>query len=169
MGVNILSLKVPQEQEKTTQLPQLFLIQYLKTNLCLSFQTKKKALDVVEDKITETINKVRHDKNFQNPILRLGKTGNTYSQILATASIENIKTHFRAVKKDYDAIESYIEKLQNTLKKDLKAEILTYEEIDLKEIHELLCLEFYYQDKGFPVDIEEVLNQQGSAVELEYR
>ena len=58
-------------------------------------------MDVVEDKITETMNKVRTDKNFQNPILRLGKTGSTYSQILATTAIENIKTHYRAVKKDY--------------------------------------------------------------------
>ncbi len=65
----------------------------------LVLSDKKEALDVVEEKITETMNKVRLDKNFQNPILRLGKTGSTYSQILATASIENIKTHYRAVKK----------------------------------------------------------------------
>ncbi|MEO0075613.1 MAG: AAA domain-containing protein, partial [candidate division WOR-3 bacterium] len=139
----------------------------LKNKSVLVLSDKKEALDVVEDKITETMNKVRHDKNFQNPILRLGKTGSTYSQILATAAIENIKTHFRAVKKDYDTLESNIEKLINTLKEDLEAEILAYEEIDLKEIHELFDLESYYQNKGFPVDIEEVLNQRESAVELE--
>lgn len=139
----------------------------LKNQSVLVLSDKKEALDVVEDKITETMNKVRHDKNFQNPILRLGKTGSTYSQILATAAIENIKTHFRAVKKDYDTLESNIDKLGNTLKEDLEAEILAYQEIDLKEIHELFDLESYYQDKGYPVDIEEVLSQQESAVELE--
>jgi superfamily I DNA and/or RNA helicase/very-short-patch-repair endonuclease len=139
----------------------------LKNQSVLVLSDKKEALDVVEDKITETMNKVRHDKNFQNPILRLGKTGSTYRQILATAAIENIKTHFRAVKKDYDTLESNIEKLGNTLKEDLEAEILAYGEIDLKEIHELFNLESYYQNKGFPVDIEEVLNQQESAVEIE--
>jgi superfamily I DNA and/or RNA helicase/very-short-patch-repair endonuclease len=139
----------------------------LKNQSVLVLSDKKEALDVVEDKITETMNKVRHDKNFQNPILRLGKTGSTYSQILATAAIENIKTHFRAVRKDYDTLESNIEKLENTLKEDLEAEILAYEEIDLKEIHELFDLESYYQNKGFPVDIDEVLDQPESAVELE--
>jgi hypothetical protein len=32
---------------------------------------KKEALDVVEEKITETLNKVRIHDDFQNPILRL--------------------------------------------------------------------------------------------------
>ena len=41
----------------------------------LVLSDKKEALDVVEKNITETMNKVRFDQNFQNPILRLGKTG----------------------------------------------------------------------------------------------
>lgn len=139
----------------------------LKNQSVLVLSDKKEALDVVEDKITETMNKVRLDKNFQNPILRLGKTGSTYSQILATTAVENIKTHYRAVKKDYGTLESNIEKSGNTLKEDLQAEILAYEEIDLKEIHELFDLESYYVNKGFPVEIDEVLNQAESAIELE--
>jgi len=117
----------------------------LKNQSVLVLSDKKEALDVVEDKITETMNKVRLDKNFQNPILRLGKTGSTYSQILATTAVENIKTHYRAVKKDYGTLESNIEKSGNTLKEDLQAEILAYKEIDLKEIHELFDLESYYE------------------------
>jgi len=139
----------------------------LKNQSVLVLSDKKEALDVVEDKITETMNKVRLDKNFQNPILRLGKTGSTYSQILATTAVENIKTHYRAVKKDYGTLESNIEKSGNTLKEDLQAEILAYEEIDLKEVHELFDLESYYVNKGFPVEIDEVLNQTESAIELE--
>lgn len=50
----------------------------------LVLSDKKEALDVVEDKLTQTLNKVRLDKNFQNPLLRLGKTGSTYNQILAS-------------------------------------------------------------------------------------
>ncbi|MGB2697515.1 MAG: AAA domain-containing protein [Candidatus Zixiibacteriota bacterium] len=139
----------------------------LKNQSVLVLSDKKEALDVVEDKITETMNKVRHDKNFQNPILRLGKTGSTYSQILANNAIGNIKTHFRAVKKDYDTLESNIGKQENTLKEDLQAEILAYGEIDLKEIYQLFDLETYYQNKGFPVDIDEALKQPESVIELE--
>jgi len=139
----------------------------LKNQSVLVLSDKKEALDVVEDKITETMNNVRFDKNFQNPILRLGKTGSTYSQILATTSVENIKTHHRAVKKDYGTLKSDIEKSGNTLKEDLQAEILAYEEIDLKEIHELFDLESFYSGKGFPIDINEALDQVESAIELE--
>ena len=139
----------------------------LKDQSVLVLSDKKEALDVVEDKITETMNKVRNDKNFQNPILRLGKTGSTYSQILATTAVENIKIHYRAIKRDYSTLETNIEKSGNTLKEDLQAEILAYGEIDLKEIHELFDLESYYVDKGFPVDIDESLDQSESAVEFE--
>lgn len=139
----------------------------LKNKSVLVLSDKKEALDVVEDKITETMNKVRNDKNFQNPILRLGKTGSTYSQILSTTTVENIKTHFRAIKKDHETLESNIEKLGNTLKEDIQAEILGNEEIKLKEIHELIDLELDYLQKGFPIDMEEVLKQNESAIELE--
>jgi len=38
----------------------------------LVLSDKKEALDVVEDKITNTLNKIRFDQeDFQNPILRL--------------------------------------------------------------------------------------------------
>jgi very-short-patch-repair endonuclease len=139
----------------------------LKNQSTLVLSDKKEALDVVEDKITETMNKVRHDKQFQNPILRLGKTGSTYSQILSTSSVENIKTHYRAIKKDYDNLESNIEKLSNSLKEDLDAEILTYGDVDIKEIHELFDLEKYIDNKNIPLDIDELLRQQNSAIELE--
>ncbi len=139
----------------------------LKNQSTLVLSDKKEALDVVEEKITETMNRVRFDKKFQNPILRLGKTGNTYSQILSTASIENIKTNYRAVKKDYPALEKNIDKTMNSLKEDLEAEILAYNNINIEEIYELFKLEDYYKEKGCAVDIDEVLRQPESAIELE--
>ncbi|MCK4473855.1 topoisomerase DNA-binding C4 zinc finger domain-containing protein [Candidatus Parcubacteria bacterium] len=139
----------------------------LKNQSTLVLSDKKEALDVVEEKITETMNRVRFDKKFQNPILRLGKTGNTYSQILSNASIENIKTYHRAVKKDYKALEKNIDKTMNSLKEDLEAEILAYNNINIEEIFELFKLEDYYKEKGYLVDIEEVLRQPESAIELE--
>lgn len=139
----------------------------LKDKSVLVLSDKKEALDVVEDKITKTLNKVRHDKNFQNPILRLGKTGNTYSKILATTTIENIKTHLRAVRRDHDVLESDIKKTNNTLKEDIQAEILANKEINLNEIHELIDLESYFEEKGFPVNINEAIKKSESANELE--
>lgn len=139
----------------------------LKNQSVLVLSDKKEALDVVEDKITETMNRVRYDKNFQNPILRLGKTGNTYSQILSPKSVDNIKIHYRAIKKDYETLEQNIQKSKNTLKEDLEAEILAYSEINIKEIYELFELESYYEKHEHVVDIEEVLKIPESSIELE--
>jgi len=139
----------------------------LKNQSVLVLSDKKEALDVVEDKITETMDKVRYDKNFQNPILRLGKTGSTYGQILSNNSIGNIKTHYSAFKKDEDKIESNIKKISNSLKEDIEAESLGYKDINIDEIQELFNLESHFSNRGYIVDIEEVLKQPESAVEIE--
>ena len=114
----------------------------------LILSDKKEALDVVEDKITEAMNKVRIDKHFQNPILRLGKTGSTYSQILSNAAMTNIKIHHRAVKKEYEELESNINKLSNTLKDELENEIARCGDIDLREVYETIALEQSIRREG---------------------
>lgn len=138
----------------------------LKNQSVLVLSDKKEALDVVEDKITETMNKVRLDKNFQNPILRLGKTGNTYNSILSHSAIDGIKTHYRAVKNNYDSLEETIEKSGNTLREDIEAEIVSYQDIDIKEIHEYFDLELYFRDKDLIFDSEELRFEAEAAIQL---
>lgn len=133
----------------------------------LVLSDKKEALDVVEDKITGTMNKVRTDKHFQNPILRLGKTGNTYSQILSTTSVENIRNNYKAIKKNYKELEDNISKTVNSLKEDIEAETLVYEDIDQKEIVELTQYEKYFKDKDILVDEEEVISVSESVNDLD--
>ncbi|OGG40578.1 hypothetical protein A2118_00885 [Candidatus Kaiserbacteria bacterium GWA2_50_9] len=138
----------------------------LKQKSVLVLSDKKEALDVVEKNITETMNKVRYDKNFQNPILRLGKTGNTYGQILAKSTIEGIKTHYRAVKKDHEMIEQNIEKSTNSLREDLEAEIIAYGDINLPEIKELVGLENVLKKEDLVFDLDEALQDEHSPLEL---
>ncbi len=132
----------------------------------LVLSDKKEALDVVEKNITQTMDKVRFDKNFQNPILRLGKTGNTYGQILARSTIDAINTHFRAVKKDHETIEQNIEKSGNSLKEDIEAETLAYEDVNLQEVREFYELENTLKDKKPPFDTEELIGDDESLMEL---
>jgi superfamily I DNA and/or RNA helicase/very-short-patch-repair endonuclease len=71
----------------------------------LVLSDKKEALDVVEDKITGTLNKIRHEDDFQNPILRLGRSGSKFSKIVQGHAIQKIKEHYNAYKykkDDYD-------------------------------------------------------------------
>ena len=133
----------------------------------LVLSDKKEALDVVEDKITETMNEVRRDKNFQNPILRLGRTGSTYSEILSTSSIENIRTHVRAVKKEYENVADDINKISNSLKEDIEAEIVSYGDVDLGEIQELMELERLHSGTNEAIEIADFLNQSDGARHFE--
>jgi len=139
----------------------------LKNQSILVLSDKKEALDVVEDKITDTLNKVRTDDNFQNPVLRLGKIGNAYSKILSPISMKAITNNYLAVKKNYNDLENNIDKNLNGLKEDIEAEIITSKDIDLQEIYEFFKLEFYFEENGFPLEIEEMRYAEDSGIHLE--
>ncbi|MDP2728869.1 MAG: AAA domain-containing protein [Dehalococcoidales bacterium] len=133
----------------------------------LVLSDKKEALDVVEDKITQTMDQVRYDKNFQNPILRLGKTGSTYSQILSSGSIDNIKIHNRALRNEYETLVENISKSSSTLKEYLEAEVLAYGGIEVSEIRELVELEAYHTRNDCFIDLEEASRISDSAILFE--
>lgn len=113
----------------------------LKSKSVLVLSDKKEALDVVEKNIKASINKVRIDENFQNPILRLGKTGNTYSQILAKSTISNIRDHLKAVNHQYKDIDDVINSEIDNLQNNIKQEIDIYANFDLKDVSLLVSLE----------------------------
>jgi len=165
-GCNYLVVSGPPGTGKSHTITAIIFDAILKNQSVLVLSDKKEALDVVEDKITQTMNKVRYDKNFQNPILRLGKTGNTYNSILAQSAIEGIKTHHRAVKKDYETIEETITKFANSLREDLEAEIVAYGDINIKEIQEFFDLELYFNEKDLIFDFEELAPQNEAVIEL---
>ncbi|MEJ0021461.1 MAG: AAA domain-containing protein [Candidatus Doudnabacteria bacterium] len=165
-GCNYLVVSGPPGTGKSHTITAIIFDAILKNQSVLVLSDKKEALDVVEDKITQTMNKVRNDENFQNPILRLGKTGNTYNSILAQSAIDRIKTYHRAVKNDYENIEETIIKSGNSLKEDLEAEMVAYENINIKEIQEFFDLELYFSEKVLFFDFEELAPQDEVAIEL---
>lgn len=156
-GCKYITVEGPPGTGKSHTITAIIFDAILKHQSVLVLSDKKEALDVVEDKITETMNKVRFDEeNFQNPILRLGKTGNTYGQIFAKSSIEKIKTYHRAVEKEHSAIEENISKLSNSLKEDIEAETIAYEDIDLHDIHEFYNLKNFYSINTYDFDLDEL-------------
>jgi len=128
----------------------------LKGKSVIVLSDKKEALDVVEDKITDTMNKIRLGDSFQNPILRLGKTGSTYNSILSSASINSIKDHHRAYRREKGDLEKYILQSQELLKAEIKKEVIAYEGINLQEIKEHSELESYFDNNGFDIDVTEL-------------
>ena len=108
----------------------------LKNKSVLMLSDKKEALDVVEDKLSEVLNKTRTGDGFQNPILRLGREGNTYTKILATQNIENIRTHLRASEQTLK--ENNPKQTKEDLTDKTKEYIQKYSEIDTSDIKKYL-------------------------------
>jgi hypothetical protein len=138
----------------------------LRNQSMLVLSDKKEALDVVEDKITKTLNTVRTDQHFQNPILRLGKTGSTYAQILSATVMEDIKAHYRAVKKQHETVQQNIEQSATSLREDIEAEALGYQDIDLAAIEEWARLDRLYANRNALADFPELLRQDGAELDL---
>ncbi|HRN71001.1 MAG TPA: AAA domain-containing protein, partial [Candidatus Woesebacteria bacterium] len=124
----------------------------LKGNSILVLSDKNEALDVVEDKITETLNKIRREKNFQNPILRLGRSSKTYTQILATQNIEKIKQHYKVVKNKLKDLDHDIEHTSKVIESRIRDEIIGYSEVNINNIRELQLIEKYLDKKGWIIE-----------------
>ena len=158
---NYLSVSGPPGTGKSHTITAIVFDAILKNKSVLVLSDKKEALDVVEDKITQTMNKVRYaDSSFRNPILRLGKTGNTYSEILSRSSLDNIKTHHRVVKSKIGEIDNQVKNIIDSSMAEIDHEINTYEDIDLNEIAEFQNLESDYKDGTVLIHQEEFNDDQ---------
>ncbi|MBI2355275.1 MAG: topoisomerase DNA-binding C4 zinc finger domain-containing protein [Deltaproteobacteria bacterium] len=166
-GCNYITVEGPPGTGKSHTITAIVCDCVLNDKPVLVLSDKKEALDVVEDKISDALNKVRHDRNFQNPILRLGKTGSTYAQILAPAVINSVKTHYRAVRNDSAKLDDGIAKAVKSLKEDVETEILISQEIDFSDISRCYALEKQYAGQDLPIALEEFLANPDSFVELE--
>ncbi|MFA5061956.1 MAG: AAA domain-containing protein [Patescibacteria group bacterium] len=138
----------------------------LKGNSVLVLSDKKEALDVVEKNIINTLNKVRVDEKFQNPLLRLGKTGNTYNQLLTQSSIDGITEQFRVVKSKYPNLNEQIDIAITALRNGVEKQIGAYKKISLADVNELVSLKQHFDENGFCIDIDEAINNPDSVVEL---
>lgn len=107
----------------------------------LVLSDKKEALDVVEDKISNTLNKIRREDDFQNPILRLGRSEGKFYKIVQGQTIQKIKNHYLAYKKTQAANLQQKEELLTGLENNLQNTIKHFEDIDLKDIVRYFDLE----------------------------
>ncbi len=100
----------------------------------LVLSDKKEALDVVENKISETLNKVRKEDDFQNPILRLGRAGNKFYQIVQGQTIQQIKEHYRAYKSRKSEYENLCSDTWEELKGNIQDGVSHYENINIEDV-----------------------------------
>ena len=122
----------------------------------------REALDVVENKINQTLNKVRGKDPLQNPILRLGKMGNTYNKILAKSSIDNIRTFHRAQKNGINEIDKDIKDISDVINDRVKIETDHYQHIDKNKFEEFFEIQKLVGPNDLfidPVSLKENINK----------
>lgn len=124
----------------------------------LVLSDKKEALDVVEDKISDTLNKIRHEDDFQNPILRLGRTGSKFYKIVQGQTISKIKEHYRAYKYKKDEYDKIRKESLKSLEKNIKDNIAYFESINLQDV------EFYFKNFSIYSDINWILNEDATSI-----
>lgn len=119
---------------------------------------KKEALDVVEDKITEVIEKVKIDDYIQNPILRLGKTETNYNSIFTQANYDRIKNRYYAYSKTKEQIENQIKWINDKIVKDIDKNVNFELSLNPKVIKWLLEYEKTYNHEWEGIiDSEEII------------
>jgi len=127
----------------------------------LMLSDKKEALDVIEEKITGVMNSVRISDEFQNPILRLGKTGNTYGKILSITSINQIRQHSRAANQHEIKLKTGLDEHEKYLTSNIEATVANYGNINIADIQELTSLDFKYERGGsYPIVFDEVIKSE---------
>lgn len=107
----------------------------------LVLSDKTEALDVVQDKLESVLSKVRQDEDFPNPILRLGKSGNNYHNLIRSASKEKIKSHFAATKGNKEYLAQDIEQTRSRLQREINTTVEALSSIEMAQIEELFRIE----------------------------
>lgn len=102
----------------------------------LILSDKQEALDVVESKLSDALAAVRHGEDFPNPILRLGRTGGTYSRLISQSSQEKIRQQYRAHKSHAESLEQDTAQTRKRLRDTIDHTIRAYSSVKLTDIEE---------------------------------
>lgn len=101
---------------------------------CLILSDKTEALDVVEDKLNTTLQAVRGDEEFQNPILRLGRQGANYRKLTSRASLTALRTHHAAQRTNRSRLDAELEAVKGWLSGEIEKTLSIYRKISLRDI-----------------------------------
>lgn len=110
----------------------------------LVLSDKEEALDVVQDKITDTLSTIRHDKNFQNPILRLGKSSRGLAKVIEGQALEKVREHLRAYRSRVSDFETAEKEAKNEATESLETVIGVGEKISLSDVRSVIQSEEKY-------------------------
>ncbi len=101
---------------------------------CLILSDKGEALDVVYEKLSEAMSRVRHDRDFPNPILRLGRQENNFKKLTSSAAVAQISAYSSAMRANRGRIEGDRTGKAKALKANIDKTIATLGNVKLQEV-----------------------------------
>lgn len=108
---------------------------------CLVLSDKAEALEVVHSKLSEAMNRVRHDRDFPNPLLRLGRQDANFKKLVGNQTFNQILAFSRAMNANAGQIEQERSDTTALLKQSIAGTIDILGEVDLSQVKALYQLE----------------------------
>jgi len=106
----------------------------LRGRSCLILSDKMEALDVVQNKLSDTMNQVRHDKSFPNPILRLGQEQANFKRLTANQTLVNISAYAKASKANESRIQHDMATQYGSLCNDIAKTVKVYGDLKVNDV-----------------------------------
>jgi very-short-patch-repair endonuclease len=106
----------------------------LRGRSCLILSDKTEALNVVQTKLSDAMSQVRHDKDFPNPILRLGHDQANFKRLTSSQTLTQVSAYVKASKANQPKIRGELTDTRDKLKDQINKTVETLGQLSLAEI-----------------------------------
>ena len=105
-----------------------------KNKSCLILSDKKEALEVVQKKLSKTMNDVRGDEDFPNPLLRLGTEQANFRKLTSQQVFTQVQAHAKANQASQSKVSAERDSKRNLLKKHIAQTIDIFSKVRTVDI-----------------------------------
>ena len=107
-----------------------------KNKSCLILSDKKEALEVVQKKLSKTMNEVRGSQEFPNPLLRLGTEQANFRKLTSQQVLTQVQAHAKATQASQLRVKDERDSKCNQLKKNIHKTIELFQNFKISDIAE---------------------------------
>lgn len=104
---------------------------------CLVLSDKTEALDVVQNKLSEAMSRVRHERDFPNPILRLGQQNANFKRLTSNQAVSQVAAYARAVRAGKPQMEAERSETKDMLKAAIQSTAVTLGNVSLAALQDM--------------------------------
>ncbi len=106
----------------------------LRGRSCLILSDKTEALNVVQNKLSDAMSQVRHDKDFPNPILRLGQDQANFKRLTSSSTLTQVSAYVKANKANQPKLQGELTDTREKLKGQINETVETLGQLSLAEV-----------------------------------